>query len=366
MQILIVCVTIIENDAIGNDVIAQLSVLKKAGYEVRLYATQFDGRLKRSVISRRELGKFISNRENVVLYHHGIHWEEGEALLREARCRRFMKYHNITPPEFFENYSPRYVQATRLGREQTRKFVESGWFEYYLADSGFTGRDLAGYGAPEETISVVPPFHRIDEFSGQECNVSLTRELLDGRINVLFVGRMVPNKGHRHIIEVMRRYVGMYGREIRVCVIGSVDSALDSYFRELEMTVDLHNLSDIIEFRGMVGFKDLYSYYLNSHVFLLMSEHEGFCVPILEAQYTSVPVVALDRGAVRETLGKEQIVIEEVDYDLFAAAVHTVARESDVRAYVSMQGRRNFDRYDGATLAARFQEAMAACIGKTT
>ena len=153
MKILIVCVSIIADDAVGNDVVQQFFALRRAGYDVHLYGRHYDGESGRHRLSTGQLQKFLRREDNIIIYHHAVYWEEGERLIKESRCRCFMRYHNITPPEFFGDYSVEYVQATAMGLEQTRRLVASGRFEHYFANSGFTGRDLVRYGVAEGRIS---------------------------------------------------------------------------------------------------------------------------------------------------------------------------------------------------------------------
>lgn len=182
--------------------------------------------------------------------------------------------------------------------------------------------------------------------------------MLDGKINVLSVGRIVPNKGFHHAIEVIDRYMSYYGDTIRFYIVGGTDPHFQGYVDELMNRLSNLRLDNNVTFTGKVSFEDLHSYYVASHAFLLMSEHEGFCLPILESQYHKLPIVALDRCAVKDTLGDEQLSIKELDYDIFASAIHTVVTDYTVRNYLADNGYRNYRKYQSDVLTEQLSRII--------
>ena len=131
-----------------------------------------------------------------------------------------MKYHNITPSEFFENYDNLGFVATKDGVHQTVRFIHSYPFVHYMAASSFNAKELTELGVPPENVSVIEPLQRLGEVETTELSLDLSRVLDNGKINVLFVGRVVPNKGHKHLIRTIRAYVDMYGPEIQLNIVG--------------------------------------------------------------------------------------------------------------------------------------------------
>jgi glycosyltransferase involved in cell wall biosynthesis len=126
------------------------------------------------------------------------------------------------------------------------------------------------------------------------------------------------------------------------------------YGQQLTEAINSRRLSSYIEIHQDVDFCDLHTFYRNSQAFLLMSEHEGFGVPILEAQYHNLPMVALDRAAVRETLGSDQLVFSDPDPAVFAAALHRLKFDAELRKYLGRKGQENYSHYSRPQLAERF------------
>jgi glycosyltransferase involved in cell wall biosynthesis len=371
MKICICVNTLLAHDAIGNDVACQWAVLKQENLDAAVYTdTSNRPEMADALMDEGELAAFMARPGNLLIYHHAGHWGRGQRLLEAAACRVFVKYHNITPPRFFSPYTPfyrlhgNYERFCRNGIRQTREIVSLGKVERYLCASRFNARDFSALGVAAERIFIVPPFHRLEDFKQAEVNPDLARTLDDGKLNLLFVGRLVPNKGHRHLIAVAARYAAMYDRRVRLVMIGKIDPGLAAYQDQLTQLIETYRLQDIVAINGAVSFRDLHTYYAASHVFLLMSLHEGFCVPVLEAQQHRLPIVALAAGAVPETLGPNQLVLDTPDHKKFAAAVHLLYREPGFRQYLAEQGVANLTRFSSPVLEKVFLESILAPAGK--
>lgn len=351
MKILIMTPSLHKHDAVGNDVLQQYSSLGEKGWETYLHAEMPDEPFAHLSADISDVLEIIRDPDNVVIYHHCVFWRLGEELVNEAKAKLIMKYHCITPPVFFEKYNADYVNATKPGIEQTERYVKGGRFRHFIGDSGFNCGELERCGAVKSELSTLAPFHKIDDFGHVGINAGLGEELSSGRLNVLFVGRVAPNKGHKHLISTIKEYVNRYDRDIHLNIIGHIDPGLNGYYNELTDLITENDLSNEITFRRGVDFRDLHTFYSYSSMFLLMSEHEGFCVPILEAQYNKLPIIALDRCAVKETLGPDQVIAEEPDYEFFAAAIHTVGKNDAIRRYLVERGYENFKRYRNRMLS---------------
>jgi len=353
--------SIVENDAVGNDILQEYYALDENGYDVYLYGEDYCPQVKNKFIKKlswQELLQFIKYKNNILIYHHANYWENGEKIIEQANCKILLKYHNVTPSHFFKAYSEEITISCQMGRKQTERLVKTRKIKLYLPDSVFNGEELKSYGASKEKIKPLAPFHKVDDFCSINLNKDLYHQLKDGKINVLFVGRIAPNKGHKHLIEVMREYVELYDRNIRLNIVGGLDPKLNSYYEELQHLIKKYNLEDVIFFRGRVSFQDLCTYYKTADIFLLMSEHEGFCVPVLEAQFHQVPIVALGRTAVPETIGKEQLVFNEVDYPTFACAIRIVNQDKTIKNFLAEKGVENFLKYNNESLKIKFLEIL--------
>ena len=359
MKICIAVCTLLENDAIGNDVSHQFSVLTSSDISTVVYAEEVtNAHMSPYVIDKSSLFDIINDPDNILIYHHGGCWENGQTILQKARCRIFIKYHNITPPEFFKPYNQFHEKYCKQGVEQTISIARLSKVTKFLCDSHFNAKDFLMHKVDESRIEIVPPFHKLDDFKNAEIKTDLASDLDDGKVNILFVGRLVPNKGHKHLLKVMASYKAMYNADIRLTIVGGIDPNLSSYTDELNHLIKLNQLDGIVDIRGSVTFDELHTYYNSSHLFLLMSSHEGFCIPVLEAQFHSLPVVALSTSAVSETVGKNQVLFDTPDYQKFAAAIHILINNTDIRDYVTNEGRKNIKRFSNKRIEERFLKAV--------
>lgn len=364
MKICIAVSSLMENDAIGNDVVHQFFLLNN-NISTFVYTDQLKrGEMAQYVIDMAALSDIIDDPDNILIYHHGGLWGNGQKILEKARCRIFLKYHNITPPEFFKPYTrffkkySNHEKFCRKGMEQSDKIVSLNKVSRFLCDSRFNAKDFLSRGIDESKIKIVPPFHKLNDFENVEINPDLSRNLDDGNINVLFVGRLVPNKGHKHLIRVIAEYTRMYNADIRLILVGGIDPNLALYLDELNRLIKKNKIQGMVHIIGSVPFEDLCTYYKACHLFLLMSSHEGFCLPVLEAQLHSLPIVALNTSAVPETMGENQLVFDKPDYQKFATAIHVLYNNSDFREYLANEGKKNIQRFSNKTIEDQFLKAV--------
>lgn len=354
-KIIISYFAIVEDDAIGNDCVEEYRVLKENGFDVYLYAQRVDEPYKGMLIKDTD---FINDKNAILIYHHGNYWREGTELIRNFKGDALIKYHNITPPHFFKNYSKKLMELNDSGRKQTKELLRNSSVQGVLCDSHFNAQDIYEEGFNSKMVYIVPPFHRIDEFNLMEGNTSILQNMIDGKVNILHVGRISPNKGLHHLINVMRTFQHLFNDNFRLLIVGGLDPHFNAYFRELNDMVRRYSLTSKVIFTGRLTRKDLKSYYISSHVFLLMSEHEGFCVPVLEAQNFKLPLVAFKNGAIAETAGEDQLLLDELDYEKFAASVYTVLKDSSIREFLIERGNRNFLSYGRDELRRIFWDCL--------
>lgn len=359
---MILCIAVsslLENDAIGNDVCHQCLLLNNSHRKTVIYAEEVShSSMGHYLVDRERLDDIISDPENLLIYHLGGCWQIGREILKRAQCRIVIRFHNITPPEFYTPYDAGAEKFCRQGIEQTRAIAVLPGVYKFLCASSFNALDLLRFNADRDKIEVSPPFHRLDDFKKAGVDKGLAKILNDGKINVLFVGRMVPNKGHRHLLGVVAAYTAMYDSNIRLILAGNSDSRMGAYLDELNALIGQNGLKGIVEIRGNVSFEGLHTFYMHSHVFLLMSEHEGFCLPILEAQFHGLPVVALSRAAVPDTLGQDQIILDEPDPLSFAAAIRVIAQDDRFRGFLAEKGWQNIRRFSNTTLERTFLKSL--------
>lgn len=360
MHVGIAHASVVSGDAIGHDILGMHDVLVEGGFSVDLIAEYFESSIPVSCQQMSVEDAIERNDFDLLIYHHSILWEKGEELLRSISARRLLKYHNITPANFFSGYSEFYEMQCRAGREQTRRLV--GLFDEgdgFSADSAYNAAELMEAGAKD--VSVVPPFTTIANFAQAEP--------LDPRppFSVLFVGRLAPNKGHFDLLHVIAAYVATIDQAIKLTLVGGSDDNLVLYRDEVLTWIERLGLEDKVEIKDKVDAATLHRLFREASAFLCMSEHEGFCVPVIEAQLSGLPVVSVGNTALKDTIGPGQLVVEAprsaADYVYVARLVHAACTNTTLRRNVIMTGQRNvLNRFAPAAVADSFLGALVPIL----
>jgi glycosyltransferase involved in cell wall biosynthesis len=228
----------------------------------------------------------------------------------------------------------------RNGAEETRRLVRMKP-ELVLADSDFNARELIALGAEAAICRMVPPFHRIRDLEQLPLDETLAAEL-QGRSNLLFVGRMAPNKGQLHLIRTLAYYRRYLNGQAHLHLVGIFLPGLNKYRDELEREVRRHRLQGRVHFAGRVSNRQLKTYYAHTSVFVCASQHEGFCVPLAEAMYFGVPIVAYGGSAVAGTLDEAGLVWEMAAPALLAESIRLIDERPDVREALVQRQRERF------------------------
>jgi len=302
-------------DAIGHEVLGIQRVLRSAGYDSEIFVETADPRLEDRTRDYRDLVN-ASGPDNLLLHHFSI----GSKASRVAYAlpdRMALIYHNITPPEYFVGVHDLLVELCYLGRRELAAYV--GRCELALGDSEFNRRELQQIGfEPTGVLPVVPDFSHLD---GQP-DPFVAGEFDDAWVNLLFVGRVIPNKRIEDLIRIFHAYKTRFNPRSRLLIVG----AYNGFERYLAM---LHGLIGRLRARdvhitGHVTNAELVACYEVADLFLCASEHEGFCVPLTEAFYKRLPVVAYAATAVPSTMDGAGVLYEDRDPSHVAALVDAV------------------------------------------
>jgi glycosyltransferase involved in cell wall biosynthesis len=333
-------------------------VLVRRGYEVRLFCESHSLR-HGGIGDLARIDKFLKNRDDVLLYHHSRGWDEGVKLIEELRCRRAIKYHNVTPARFFARFNTDEQEQCEMGRRQLVDLA-AAQCDLYLSASAFSMQELIDAGADASRSFVVPPFHHIDRLSKITADQETLRKYSDGTVNILSVGRVVPHKSIHQLIEVFAHYHHDCNRKSRLIVAGKGGEGFSPYSKLLHRAVDKLGLSSGVVFTGGVSDEVLKACYLLADVFVTVSEHEGFCVPLVEAMSMSLPIVAYASTALPETIGDAGIVWPERDPVVMAESIDRLLRDQSVRDALGARGRRRYEAmFSNEKVERAFLEAMS-------
>jgi L-malate glycosyltransferase len=313
-------------DAIGDSARLMRDAFRRWGHAADVYALELDEDLAgdgRPWSDWRPGGP-----DDVVILHYALP-SPLSAALRQHAGRRVLLHHNITPAHFFVRYDPEMVHICALGRSELGGLA--GHVELALGDSEFNRRELAEAGFAR--TGVLPIYLDFDRYR-EAPNAVLRRLLDDGRTNVLFVGRIAPNKRQDDLVRLASYWKRFIGPDVRLLLVGKLPRRRH-YFDALQsLYYEEHFTPWEVLLPGHVSHDDLLAYYAAAHVFVSASDHEGFGVPLVESMLMDVPVVAYRTTAVGDTLGDAGIQFAEKRLDLMAEAAHAVARPGPLRAGV--------------------------------
>ena len=339
-----ICNTSFEpGDAVSNDMLGMYNILLEKGYESRLFA--LTSSLSEPAVHPVEaLPAFVHGAEDLCIYHYATGWEQGLNLFSSLACRKIIKYHNVTPSEFFEDINEDYAQACRLGRKLLTKLPEMG-VDLYVACSDYSRKELIEAGAEASKCGIVPPFHHIDRLKELNADLGALDLFDDEAVNLLMVGRIAPNKGYDRLIDSFACFTREYNPTSRLLIVGGQDQKLQSYGDYLKNRIAKCGLENRVFFTGKVSDAALKAYYLVADIFLIASIHEGFCVPMIEAMSMKIPIVAVAGSAVTGTLGDSGILWEEFDPELIAASVNAIASDEHLRFALGEMGWKRYQAY---------------------
>jgi glycosyltransferase involved in cell wall biosynthesis len=330
------------HDAVGNDALGMYEFLKEAGYDVRLMAEHIHPAYKLVAATLTpEMDDCWQDPKAITIYHHSIQWDLGETILRRSKNRIVIKYHNVTPPEFFAPYNENYYYACVNGVEATKRLAGFR-IDYIWGDSLFNAEEFVQCGVPAERCRVVPPIHRVEDLGRSPMDAVVSGQYRERRI-ILFVGAFRPNKGHFKALEVFSAYRRMGGRAAQLLFAGSFDPRLQRYITELEEHARRLEVDDGLSFCTSVSASQLRSLYNVAAVFLCVSEHEGFCVPLVEAMYFRTPIVAWASTAVGETCGGCGIVHQEYKAEALAEEIEACMEDPVLCRKLASEGRLRYE-----------------------
>jgi L-malate glycosyltransferase len=280
-------------DAIGHEVLAIQRVLRNAGFDSEIFVQTADPRLEDLTRDYRDLLE-ASDPSNILIHHFSI-GSRASRIAYAVPDRQILVYHNITPPEFFIGVHEQLAEQCFKGRRELSMYPAR--VDLALGASEFNRQELERLGfSPTGVMHVVPDFSHLE----LEPNDLIAREFDDERTNILFVGRIIPNKRIEDVIRYFHAYQRHFNPRSRLLFVGSYRD-YEKYLSMLQELVAALGTSNV-HFTGQVTDAELTAYYEVADLFLCASAHEGFCVPIVESFYKQVPVVAYAATAVPYTM----------------------------------------------------------------
>jgi glycosyltransferase involved in cell wall biosynthesis len=349
-------------DSIGQDLANQVRTLSAAGSQCRTFAEVYKSSLypDLKIESIDRLQGALDARPSLVIYHWCDGWHDVDQLLVSRRAPLIVRWHNNTPPWFFAPYSLDATSRTLRGYTGILKLVDSPDIRVW-ANSHFSARQLEILGVAPDQIKVVYPVS--DYLRGPGAGRERS-ETVRGKLNLLFVGRIVAHKGHRHVLRSAAILRTGFGVDCRVLLPGRKDPSMLSYASELRRLAD--NLGVEMELPGEVENRQLEQMYATSDVFVCLSEHEGFGLPVIEAMRAQLPVVGYRSSAVAETLSDHPLACDQLDYHQIAARIACLADRDVSRDVVSFQNEVLLPRFSSEVSTNQLLSAIGIDQGSET
>jgi L-malate glycosyltransferase len=309
-------------DAIGHEVLGIQRVLRAAGYESEIFVETADHRLEPLTRDYRELID-VSHPDNLLIHHFSL----GSKASRTAYAlpdRMALVYHNITPPEYFVGVHRTLARQCFRGRRELQAYADR--CDLALGDSEFNRQDLEHLGFPRtDVLPVVPDFSHLD----LPPHWLVARDFDDEWTNIIFVGRVIANKKIEDLIRFFHAYHTFFNPRSRLLIVGA-QSGFERYAASLNQLVATLGASHV-HFTGHVSDEELVAFYEIADLFLCASEHEGFCVPLVEAFYKQVPVLAYAATAVPATMDGAGVLFDEKDPMHVAALMDAIVSNASLQ-----------------------------------
>ncbi len=350
--------TLNPGDAISGEALAIQRLLREACGESEIYVLHAHDEVRHNTRDWRrfsdDVKKQLAAGEPVsIILHYSIGCPLNRLFAELQGVRRIVIYHNLTPAQWFDRCNATVARDLRRGRQELCGLLEN--VDLVLADSEYNRRELAEFGCHK---AFVLPLMLDESKWSLDANSGIVQVLrTHGGTNILHVGRMAPNKCIEDVIKAFYFYHHKIQPKSRLWLVGTdVDTEIYS-FTLRRMALGLH-LSEAVSFCGAVADCELRAFYENSDIYLCMSEHEGFCLPLLEAMYFGLPVIAYNATAVGETLGNGGLLLARKSAAETAELMNILMTDPALKAKFVQRGKQRLAAFSEAAFTELFRKLV--------
>lgn len=344
-----------KGDAIGDSARRMRGLLRRMGHRSDVYALTIDDELRGDVRPFVDPG---ASSGDLTIFHFALPSPMTEAFGRLPRGR-ILQYHNVTPASYFAPYDPALFRLASIARRELATLI--GRVDLALGVSEYNRRELDALGfSPTGVLPLAVDLARVTQPASRPA---LAANLADDFVNFLFVGRIAPNKKIEDIIRLAEHYKRYVDAFYRFIFVGRYDAVPRYYATIRALMSEYRLLNERFVFTGPVPDEDLAVYYRHAAVYISMSEHEGFCAPLLEAMATDVPILAYSAAAVPETLGGAGVQFFEKDMEYAAELLGALVFDDRFRADVIAGQRRRLADFDEARIERELRTVVTQSTG---
>lgn len=354
MRIIQVCDGISPGDAIGNHILALHDYFEKKGYTSFVFSNSIHPKLEKIV---KPYNKYVENRDDVIIYHLGIGNELNRKIVRH-KCKIILNYHNITPPRYFEGYNNKLFEYSKLGYEDLEYLKDK--VDAVISDSDYNNIYLRKieYTCPLYHVPIILKFDDYKNKPDQKLQISLSqkKEKL-----IIFVGRIAPNKKYEDIILDFYYYNKIYNSDSKLVLVGSYNN-FEGYYLKLNKFVKKLSLKHKVIFTGHISFSQILAYYNNADLMICESEHEGFCVPLVEAMLFNIPTLAYNSSAIKETLGDVGIIFNEKNPKITATIMDLILRDELLQKEIQRKQKERLLKFNNIQCALEYEKIILGLL----
>lgn len=346
----------VHRDAQGNHALQVQSLARKMGLESEIYAKDI-GPEHASISHSYERYR---PKPGAWLMYQASTGSPMAAWFAQQPGPKLVNYHNVTPPSFFEPWEPRLADESADGRRQIAKLA--GAVDHAVAVSRYNESELVDMGyRSTSTAPLLLDTARFTRRPDPAAAAWFERLKQGGGVDLLFHGRIVPNKAQHDLVKVLVAYRQLYDPKARLHLTGGVASG--AYHFALRRLIAAAGLWEAVDLAGSVSDEEMTAYLNGSDVYVSASEHEGFGAPLLEAMHAGLPIVAYASTAVPETVGDAAVLVDDKDPVLMAGAIHRVVTDAALRAHLVEAGRRRLAEMSLEHGRARMRQSLEAAFG---
>jgi len=279
--------------------------------------------------------------------------------LAEQGLPLILDFHNFTGPGYFAGWEPESVARAARAADELALLAPQALLG--LAKSPFSERELRRAGCRRTAVvPVLADYDRVTSAADPRVAAELGHLAAEGGADILFVGRIVPSKAQHELVKALWAYRRLYDPRARLHLVGGTSSF--AYTKALQAFVGDLGLSTAVRLTGEVSDASLAAHFGAADVYLSLSAHEGFGVPLVEAMVAGVPVVTRGAGAVAETVADAALVLAAADPSYVAATLHRACTDERLRATLTASGRQRAAELSGAAAGTRIVEAVAGVV----
>jgi glycosyltransferase involved in cell wall biosynthesis len=342
--------TLSYGDAISTEVLALQRVIVDAGYESQIFAIHEHPKLKGRSAPYKELE--LVNQADLIL-HYSLGSPLNQIYRSWTKGQRTLVYHNITPAKWYRSVNKRVADDIESGLKDLPLLCSVSNFIW--ADSEYNAGEIQSLGFKAQVLELLVDPARWDQPRNEGIYSSV---ISSAGMQVLHVGRLAPNKKVEDVIKAFYFLVKYIDKDARLRLVG-IDTDTELYSFSLRELANYLGIGYAVEFVGPLSDAEVRAMYEASDVYLCMSEHEGFCLPLIEAMHFCLPVVAYAAGAVPDTMGDAGVLVHEKKHAEIGALLARLAAPGDLRDKAINQGRERVKRFSYERFADRARELLA-------